>query len=334
MPTTMYGDLNPEIAGAFASDILEAAAPQVIMGRFCQSETLPEQSTQLMNFIRYVPVDSEPDNLQLGEDVSSAGKKLESENIQMRCSLYGDHIKLTDTQLRMGFSHVRTWAGKIMSRQAVELSEKIVLNAIKAGTSVVYANGTARSAVNSVATSVHLNAVIEALVKANAPRVTSQKNPAKEYATEPVRASYMALLPPELIAGARALSGFIDARKYSTPSEFGSFEIGAYNDIRFLSHSLLTRFTDLGATGGTNVRQDATTSKAFVYPIIVLAEEAFAQVALGGDFAVTPYYVEPKPQVSDPNAQIGLVGWKSYRTAGILQDLYIARIETAAPSNI
>ena len=34
MSTTMYGDLNPEIAGAFASDILEYAAPQVIMGRF------------------------------------------------------------------------------------------------------------------------------------------------------------------------------------------------------------------------------------------------------------------------------------------------------------
>ena len=334
MSTTLYGDLNPEVAGAFAKRILEQAAPTIIMGQFGQMETLPEHSTEVLNFTRYVSVDSDPSGLQLGEAVSPAGKKLESELIQTRLVQYGDHIKLSSKQLSMGFQHVLDGAEKIMSRQSSELSEKVILNALKAGTSVFYANGTARSAVNSVATSITLNAVIEFLNKQNAPLITKRMNPVNNYATEPVRAGFIAVIPPELVAWARNLTGFIDSRKYSTPSEFGAHEIGAWNDIRFIKHSLLSRFTDLGATGGTNVRQDAVSSKALVYPVIIFGEESFCQVALNGEFAIAPYYVAPKPQVSDPQGQIGLVGWNSNRVAAILNDMYLARVETAAPSNL
>lgn len=97
---------------------------------------------------------------------------------------------------------------------------------------------------------------------------------------------------------------------------------------------MLSRFSDLGATGGTNVRQDTVSSKALVFPIIIFGEEAFCQVALSGEFAITPYYVAPKKQIGDPHGQMGLVGWDSYRTAAILNDMYIARIETAAPTNV
>ena len=235
----------------------------------------------------------------------------------------------------MGLKHVLDGAEKIMARQAGELSEKVILNAMKAGTSVYYANGTTRAGVNSVASTVTLNAVIEFLTKQNAPRITKRMNPVNNYATEPVRSGFLVFIPPELVAWARgSLTGFIDSRKYATPSEFGAYEIGAWNDLRFITHSLLSRFSDLGATGGTNVRQDTATSKALVYPIIVFGEDFFSQVALSGEFAITPYYVAPKPQVSDPEGQIGLVGWKTWRTAGILNDMYGVRIETAAPSNL
>lgn len=333
MSTTLYGDLNPEVAGAFAKKILVQAAPTIIMGQFGQMETLPEHATEVLNFTRYISVDSEPANLQLGETVSPAGKKLESELIQMRLAQYGDHIKLSNKQLSMGFQHVLDGAEKIMSRQAAELSEKIILNALKAGTSVFRAGDVAtRALINTVATTVTLNSAIEFLNKQNAPLITKRMNPVNNYATEPVRAGFIAIVPPELVAWVRSLTGFIDSRKYATPSEFGAHEIGAWNDIRFLKHSLLTRFSDLGATGGSNVRQSG--SNALVYPIIIFGEESFAQVALSGEFAIAPYYVAPKPQVSDPQGQIGLVGWNSNRTAGILNDMYLVRIETAAPSNL
>ena len=334
MSTTLYGDLNPEIAGAFAKKILEISAPTIIMGQFGQSETMAEHNTELLNFTRYVSVDSEPANLPLGETVSPNGKKLESELIQTRLVQYGDHIKLSEKQLRLGLQHVLDGAQKVMSRQASELSEKVILNAVKAGTSVFYANGASRSAVNAVASTVTLNSVIEFLNKQNAPLVTKRLNPVNNYATEPVRAGFIAVIPPELVAWVRSLTGFIDSRKYPAPSEFGAHEIGAWNDIRFIKHSLMTRFSDLGATGGTNVRQDTATSKALVYPVVVFGEEAFCQVALSGEFAITPYYVAPKPQISDPQGQVGLVGWNSYRVAAILNDMYIARIETAAPNNV
>ena len=69
--------------------------------------------------------------------------------------------------------------------------------------------------------------------------------------------------------------------------------------------------------------------KADVYPILFFGRDAYAVVALKGDFAITPIVVNPKPSDSDPLAQRGHVGWKAMQTAVILNDAWMVRAEVA-----
>ena len=46
--------------------------------------------------------------------------------------------------------------------------------------------------------------------------------------------------------------------------------------------------------------------------------------------ALTPMVVNPKPSDSDPLAQRGHVSWKAYENAVILNDFWMARLESAA----
>lgn len=74
-----------------------------------------------------------------------------------------------------------------------------------------------------------------------------------------------------------------------------------------------------------------TGTAADVYPIIYLAPDAFGLVPLKGANAITPMVMIPNtPRGGDPLGQRGSVAWKTYFTAVILNNGWMARAEVAA----
>ena len=70
-----------------------------------------------------------------------------------------------------------------------------------------------------------------------------------------------------------------------------------------------------------------------MYPVLFLGKEADRIVPLRGQGSVSPTILRPgKVRKSDPLGQRGYVGWKTWHTALILNQLWMARLECAVTS--
>jgi N4-gp56 family major capsid protein len=93
-------------------------------------------------------------------------------------------------------------------------------------------------------------------------------------------------------------------------------------------------------TSGTTYLSNGSSSAAGgavncdVYPVIVVAQDAYAIGPLQGFDSVQLYVVNPKASTDQPLAQKGSVGWKTYQTAGILNQNWLARIEVACSNSV
>ena len=252
MATTLYGDISPEVAGAVAKKLLERGMPYLVLDQFGQAQPLPGNNTMLLTFYRYNALPSDP--VALIEGVTPAGRKLSRTRVQVRVAQYGDFIEITDVVQDTADDTVIEGATGALSQQAAEMSEKIIINEIKSGTNVLYAGGAAsRSAITGAFTSVDIDRVIRILLKQNAKKQTSIVKSTPNWGTLPIRPAFIAVVPPELVSAVRGLgTNFIPSEKYGTVTPFEN-EIGAYNDVRFLYHSLVQPWSDAasGAGNGT-----------------------------------------------------------------------------------
>jgi N4-gp56 family major capsid protein len=67
-----------------------------------------------------------------------------------------------------------------------------------------------------------------------------------------------------------------------------------------------------------------------VYPIVIVGQEAYGSTTLSGMGDGNISVINPgKPTKDDPMGQRGLVSWKFWFSAKILNELWIVRIESA-----
>ena len=218
---------------------------------------------------------------------------------------------------------------KILGEQMAETREVLNIGYLKSGTNVFYANGVGRAYVNTVFTKGLLRKVVRALKRQNAKYFTEIIGGSPKYSTFPIEKSFLAYGHVDLEADIRALPGFIPVAQYPDPGVALPYEIGNCESVRFI---LTTLFEPWAATGtaakGAMLSTDA--SYADVYPLIIVGQDAWATCPLRGADSGSPTVLNPKPSASDPLGQRGYVGWKYWHTAVILNEYFMARIETSA----
>ena len=215
----------------------------------------------------------------------------------------------------------------ILGEQAAQMLETIRFYAIRGGTNVFYANGAARNEVNKPIDLATQRKIMRVLKRQDARKITKVIKSTPNYATQNVAASYIAVCHPDCENDVRDMKGFVAVENYGTLPPYEN-EIGKCEDFRYLSSTVITPWEDEGGAKGTTALS-TTGTKADVYPILYLASDAYGIVPLKGKGAVRPMVVNPKPSDSDPLAQRGHVGWKSYQTACILNDAWMVRAEVA-----
>lgn len=138
----------------------------------------------------------------------------------------------------------------------------------------------------------------------------------------------MAVCHPDLESDLRNLSGFKPVADYGPHTSPFEGEIGSFEQVRYLSSTVIAPFPDAG--GAKGVMRSTSGTNADVYPILYFGRDAFGIVPLKGKSSMTPMVVNPKPAPGDPLAQRGTVGWKLWTTTVILQDAFMARLECTA----
>ena len=341
-----YGDISPRTAAYVTKDLLERGFPYLCLEKFGQAKPIPKNNTKTIKFRRYFLKDSslstftpkdyfatdnfDPTNKQLTEGVTPDATALDKADVSATLVQYGDRTTITDVVLDTHEDLVLKEATEILGEQAAVILEKARFNVIKAGTNVVYANGSARTSVNTVFTAAVQRSATRTLKRQLARPITSFVKSTPSYGTEQIAPSFIALCHPDLQYDIEQCANFVPVEKYGQTKPF-EMEIGKISDVRYIVSTIMEPWTAVGAcgaTGGTNVLENGS-SQAHVYPILFLARDAYGLVPLKGKASITPMVVNPKPSDSDPMAQRGHVSWKSMTTTIILNDHWMVRGEVA-----
>lgn len=309
--------------------LLTRAQHIMVTERFAQQKTLPSNSTRTMVFRRYEPLPRA--TAPLSEGVPPAGRKLTFTDISVTLSQQGDLVKLTDVIVDTHEDPIVQETTDLLAEQAAETLEELRINVLKAGTNVYYANGAARNQVNTVLTRGLLRKVVRGLKRNKAKFFSQIIKASPKVATEPVGKCFFAMGHTDLESDIRDLPGFVPVEKYSESDAQITGEVGKCENIRFVLTAMFDPWADVGAANADLIATTNAAAAIDVYPLIVVAPDAFATIALKGKEAINVMVVNPgKPSHSNPLGQEGSAGWKTYFGAVILQDLFMARIETGA----
>lgn len=328
--TTRYGDINQRTAAWAATEILAHAEPSLVLSKMGMTKPMPKNKAESVKWRRPIPFDAA--TTPVVEGVTPTPQKMQYEDVTATLKQYGRPIEITDKIIDMAEDPVLQHASMLAGEQAASTIEQVLYGVLRGGTNVVYANGAARSAVNTPITVAKQRAVTRVLAAQKARKITRMLASGTGYGVSAIEAAYVAVAHTDLEHDIRQLTGFVPTAKYGTRQTISEYEIGSVDSVRYVLSPDLESFADAGgAFAGSGTSMVTTTgTSADVYPILYFGQDAFGAVPLKGSEAITPMVVMPKPTDSDPMAQRGYVSWKTWFTAVILNEMWMARLEVAA----
>ena len=335
MAVNTYGDLSPRVGVKAAARLLRVGQPLMVTQRFGQMDTHKQNSGKVRKWRRYhsFPVTTAP----LAEGVAPAGHAITFTDYTATLQQYGDVAELTDHITDTHEDPILQVAMDRSGEQFAKVIESLTIDVLKGGTNVFYAAGVAsRTLVNSPVTRGDLRKVTRGFSRALASPLTQIIGPTAKISTQGVERGYFAMGHTDLDSDIRGITGFVNVVAYGNPGQAQAGEIGSVEQVRFILTPMFEPWSAAGASGTTYLSNGSIpsgASSADVYPLLVVARDAYACVRLQGRQAVNIAVLNPTPRGGDPLGQKGSVGWKTWFAAAILNEQWIARIECAATAN-
>ena len=332
MALTQYGDISRAKAGWYAAELLKRTVPHLVLQQFGQAKPLPKNSSDTIIFRRVNALSLA--TTPLTEGVTPSGSTPTVSEITAVLQQYGDYVPFSDKAYDMGQDGILNEYKDVLAEQAAQTVETVLFYILRAGTNVFYANGTTRAGLNSEYTLNLQRKVVRALKRQNVGMVTSKVSASPNFNTEAVLPGYVAVVHPDMIPTIRGMAGFIDVKDYGGASTPFVSEVGAVEEVRYITSTIITSWPDAGTSSAFNAAGyntiSTTGSYSDVYPILIFGKDYFFQTPLKGQNAMTPSMLAPGvPREGDPLGQRGYLGWKTYFTGGISNQLWGARVEAA-----
>lgn len=326
-----YGDISPRTAAFAIKQLLSRAHQDMVLEKFGSAQTLPSNSTKTAKFRRYnaLAISTTP----LSEGVAPSGTPMTVTDVSVTLEQHGAYVPTTDV---IADTHEDPVLSELTSglipQQAAETIETIRYGVLKAGTNKFFAGGVVdRASVAAVFDLKLQRKIVRSLKRQNARKITKVIKASVNIATEPVAASYVCVIHPDLEPTIRGLAGFVPIEKYAGITPFES-ELGKVEDVRYITSTLNSAYANAGAAPGADLVSTGG-AKADVYSMLFLGADAYGIIALKGKFAAEIFVANPRPTPGvDPLAQQGSVGWKTMQGAVILNDLWMAVAEVGAPA--
>jgi N4-gp56 family major capsid protein len=328
--------------------MLAHAQPITVLGDFGTQREMPQNSTDTLVFRRTLPFGANttgttiegsqryvgtpnvvPSAFVLGEGATPAANTITFQDVTVTLQQYGLLFKFSSKVEMLYEDDIPGEMVKITGETMAEVLELVRYGVLKAGSTVLYANGASRAAVNTPVSLNVLRKTARTLESNRAKRVTSRLAPGVNYATRAVQPAFLVFIHTDAVADVRNLAGFTKVEEYGTFKPIHDMEIGACEDFRFIKSPLLTSFLASGSgtlngmlsVGGVNVD---------VYPFLVIGEDAWGQVALKGMSAIKPTVLKAATiNHANPLGQFGYVGASTWFAAVRLNEAWMARVECA-----
>ena len=302
MNTNVTSDsgMSVEMKTFYDMSLIDEATPNLVHDQFGQKRPIPANGGKKIEFRKFasLPKATTP----LTEGVTPDGKKLTASNIEAEVSQYGDYIVQSDVLELTTIDNTIVEATKVLGNQAGLTLDTITRNVLQSGTNVWYAPKGDGSAVTSrsglddtCVLSVDLVKQVVADLKANnAPKIDG---------------SYVAVIHPYVSYDLMSDPEWIDAHKYATPENIYEGEIGKLAGVRFVETS------------------EAKVYDGGIFGCLFIANGAYGVTEISGGGLQTIIKQKGSAGTADPLDQRSSIGWKAMKTAEILVEPYMVRVE-------
>jgi N4-gp56 family major capsid protein len=298
--TTLDAGLSVENKTHYDMTLIDEASPNLIHDQFGQKRPIPKNGGKKIEFRKFAAL---PKALTpLTEGVTPDGKKLSATSIEATVAQYGDYVVLSDMLDLTAIDPVVVEATKVVGRQAGLTLDTITRNVLHTGTNVFYApkgdgtpvtsraglDGTCKLTVDLV------RRVAAFLKKNNAPKING---------------SYVAIIHPFAAYDLMSDPEWQNPHQYQDTSNIYEGEIGKIAGVRFVESS------------------EAKIYENGVFGTLFIAEGAYGTTNITGGGLETIIKQLGSAGVADALNQRSSVGWKATKTAEILVDAYMVRVE-------
>ena len=323
-------------------EMLKHAMPIKVLSTFGTQKPIPQNKTDTVVFRRALPIDAGTNgapnittsNYLLQEGVTPGSRSITYQDVQVTLQQYGVLMKLSSKAEAMYEDDIPGDMVKLVGEHMASIEELISYGVVRGGTNVVFANGTVRTAVNTAITLNKLRQAARQLESAHAQLVTEKLASSVNFNTQAIEPGYLVFIHTDMEADFRNLANFVPVARYGQQKPVHEREVGTVERFRIITSPYFRPFLAAGGTitAGTFLSNGGTTgTTADVYPVMVVAQEAWGQVSLKGMNAIQPIYL-PAKQIThaNPMGMFGYVGANFMKNAVRLNENWLIRIEVAA----
>lgn len=249
----------------------------------------------------------------LTEGVTPASTALSQSEVTATLAQYGAYGEVSDMLDLVGIDPVIAESIRVFGQHAGESVETLVVNVMKAGTSVLYATGSSRG--SQAASNTITVALIRKAVR-NLDRNNTMRFSGAEQNKKIAQGNYYIFLHPNAVYDLKNDSEWKTMQQNIRPDLLFEGSLGMIEGCQVFQSTLCPVFTGEGSGG------------ADVYGSMVVGQNAFGVVDVGGTGKFKTY-VKPLGSggTADPLDQRATIGWKSVFQAKILNDNFMTRIE-------
>ena len=335
-----YNTETPRI-GKLKGDILKHAVPKEVLGITGTNHKMGKNRSDTVVYRRWLPYGGATTNSttinqwvvdanahQTQEGVTPDADTITPQDITVQLNQYSCLYVYSDKTADLYEDDVP----KAMKKQAGQrmglVREKIRYGTLKGGSNKFYAGGTSRATVDETLSLGLLRKVTRSLQRNRSDLITEILAPSANYNTSAVEAGYLVFCHTDMENDIRELPGFKECAIYGTRKVMHEMELGSVDRYRFICSPELDEIADSGAAVGTTGLVSTTGTSIDVFPVIVVADEAWGDVALRGMDSFDPTHIPAnKKDKNDPHGQRGYVGAIFYSAAFIQNDGWMAVAE-------
>lgn len=308
--------LAGEIKTHYDNTLIDEAGPLLIHDQFGQKRPIPKGKGKTIEFRKYAafPKTTKP----LTEGVTPDGRKLSMSTLTSEVKQYGDYVTLSDMLDLTAIDNNVVEATKACGRQAGLSLDTVTRNVLQSGTNVFFCP---KIAADGTKTEISLRSNLDVSCKLTVEMVKKVAAYFKAHNVPKINGSYVAIVHPYVTYDLTNDPEWIDAHKYATPENIFEGEIGKIGGVRFVETSEAAIYT--------GVENDCPDGLA-VFGSLFFGDGAYGVTEISGGGLKTIIKQLGSAGSADPIDQRATVGWKATKTAEILIQAYMCRVESCS----
>lgn len=318
---TTDSGLTKEMKTYYDMRLIDLAQPLLVHDQFGQKRPIPQGRGKTIEFRKYAPLTKA--TTALTEGVTPDGKKLSMSTIEATVKQYGDYVTISDMLKLTAIDDNLVQAQRILANQAGLTLDTITREVLNAGTNVQYAEGQVSARANLVGgdPDPKKNHYLTVRAVKMATRALKKQN------TPLISGTFVGIIHPDVAFDLTDDPEWKYPHQYVDTEEIYSNEIGKVANVRFVETTEAKRWDNAGKS------TESGSGDRDVYSTLIMGADAYGVTEVSGGGLEFIVKQMGSSGTADPLNQRATAGWKAIKTAEILVDQYMIRVETTSTFN-